>query len=159
MPEPAPDAGPPPLTRAAFGYLLDRRGRLLMVANRYADHGVMWGVPGGGLDPDETHRDCVVREFREEVGLAVRVTADCGTIARHKPAWNLNLRARFFRVERLEGAPRIDPAEEHVVDFAWRGRKEIAAFPGVILGRAYILHWLDHPEAYPQDFVMAAHEE
>ena len=148
-----------PVTHAAFGYCRDAAGRLLMVANDYPRRGVWWGLPGGGLEPGEDHAACVVREFAEEVGLAVRVGRDLGEIHRLRPDWGLNLRARFYEVTWLDAAPRVDPDEEHVVDFAWRTRDEIAAFAGVILGRRYVLDYLDRPGTYPKDIVMPPEEE
>jgi 8-oxo-dGTP diphosphatase len=32
-----------------------------------------WVIPGGGLDPDETELECVVREMKEETNLDVEV--------------------------------------------------------------------------------------
>jgi 8-oxo-dGTP pyrophosphatase MutT (NUDIX family) len=32
-----------------------------------------WELPGGKLEPDESPRECVAREVREELGLSVRV--------------------------------------------------------------------------------------
>lgn len=148
-----------PVTHAAFGYCRDAEGRLLMVANRYPGKGILWGLPGGGLEPGEAHAACVAREFAEEVGLTVRVGRDLGEICRVKPEWRLNLRARFYEVEWLADAPRIDPGEEHVVDFAWRSRDDIAAFEGVVLGRRWVLDYLDRPESYPKDIIMEPHEE
>jgi len=29
----------------------------------------MWDLPGGHVEPDETPRECIVREMREEMGL------------------------------------------------------------------------------------------
>ena len=75
-----------PLTLAAFGYLFDEAGRVLLVANRYPDLGTLWGLPGGGLEPGETTAACVCREFAEEVGLHVRVADGLGVIERVKPA-------------------------------------------------------------------------
>lgn len=43
--------------------------RVLTVRWRFADGTGVWGVPGGGIDPGESHVDAVRRELREEVGL------------------------------------------------------------------------------------------
>ena len=42
--------------------------------------GGLWEFPGGRVEPGETPEQAVVREFAEETGLAVRVTAPLGVI-------------------------------------------------------------------------------
>ncbi|KAH1806492.1 hypothetical protein KXX35_009502, partial [Aspergillus fumigatus] len=60
--------------------LLFRGGKVLLIKRR-AKAGVngevlspeSWAFPGGAVDPGETPEVAVVREFQEEVGLAVRL--------------------------------------------------------------------------------------
>ena len=40
--------------------------------NHRTDHPYWW-LPGGGLEPNETQEECIVREIREETHLSVRV--------------------------------------------------------------------------------------
>ena len=42
----------------------DDQGRLLVVK----EHGLNWGLPGGGLDHDESLQSALARELKEEVG-------------------------------------------------------------------------------------------
>lgn len=52
---------------AASGVLLtDAEGRILIVKPTYRDG---WGIPGGGLDGQESPREGCIRELREELGL------------------------------------------------------------------------------------------
>jgi 8-oxo-dGTP diphosphatase len=51
--------------------LLDDAERVLLVRWRFPDRDV-WGTPGGGVDPGETHEDAVRRELAEETGLSLR---------------------------------------------------------------------------------------
>lgn len=54
---------------AAAGVLFfDRDGRLLIVEPTYRPE---WGVPGGGVERDESPRDAAARETREELGLDI----------------------------------------------------------------------------------------
>ena len=54
-------------TAAASGVLLrDDAGRVLIVKPTYR---VGWGIPGGGLDGQESPREGCIREVREELGL------------------------------------------------------------------------------------------
>jgi 8-oxo-dGTP pyrophosphatase MutT (NUDIX family) len=54
--------------------LRDGRDRILLFHTREIsapELGTWWELPGGGLDPGETHVDAAVRELREETGLGV----------------------------------------------------------------------------------------
>lgn len=44
---------------------------------------LVWGLPGGGLDPGEDPADGAVRETWEETGQRVRVTAPLQLVSRH----------------------------------------------------------------------------
>ena len=56
---------------ASVGALVrDGGGRIGLVRNHWGDG---WLVPGGKVEPDETLREAVVREVREEMGVAVSV--------------------------------------------------------------------------------------
>ena len=58
----------------AYGWLRDDRGRLLLARNSdLSDFPGRWGLPGGGVEQGEHPDGAVVREFREETGLDVRV--------------------------------------------------------------------------------------
>lgn len=54
--------------------LLDARERILLFHTRdphYPELGTWWELPGGGIEPDETYRQAVVREVAEEAGITV----------------------------------------------------------------------------------------
>jgi ADP-ribose pyrophosphatase YjhB (NUDIX family) len=53
----------------------DDAQRVLFI--RRADDG-RWGLPAGAVDPGESPAEAIVREVREETGLAVRVTRVAG---------------------------------------------------------------------------------
>ena len=56
----------------AAGVLLDRMGRVLLVANDWGRRGkIRYTLPGGMVEPGETAVEAVVREVREETGLTV----------------------------------------------------------------------------------------
>lgn len=48
----------------------DEEGRILL--QRRSDNG-LWGLPGGSVEIGESVRDAIVREVREETGLAAQV--------------------------------------------------------------------------------------
>ena len=58
---------------AVSAVIFDRRGRLLL---QQRSDGGQWGLPGGSVEIGESVGDAVVREVREETGLAV----ECGAL-------------------------------------------------------------------------------
>lgn len=57
------------IDRLSVKGVLLHRGRVLLLSNRRGE----WDLPGGQPDPGEEPRATVVREVREETGLAVEV--------------------------------------------------------------------------------------
>lgn len=53
----------------------DDKGRILLIRNANVNS---WTPPGGSIEPDESPRDAVVREMREETGLLVEPTRIIG---------------------------------------------------------------------------------
>jgi mutator protein MutT len=51
------------------------QGKQILLAQREAedDWGLRWEFPGGTLEDDEGPRECIKRELREELGVAVEV--------------------------------------------------------------------------------------
>ena len=52
--------------------ITDDAGRVLLINERGR-----WSIPGGGVEPDETLEDAVVRETIEEAGIEIRVEKLC----------------------------------------------------------------------------------
>lgn len=59
------------------------RDRHVFLARRAVDQKLagFWEFPGGKLEGDETLRECLVRELREELG----VSSTAGTVLRESP--------------------------------------------------------------------------
>ena len=53
---------------AVRALVLDESGRVLLVRFEFPT-ATVWALPGGGLEPGETHLDALRRELREELGL------------------------------------------------------------------------------------------
>jgi ADP-ribose pyrophosphatase YjhB (NUDIX family) len=60
-------------TRVRCAGLLFENDSLLLMRYADPDVGDIWQYPGGGLEPDETITQGVIREMREETGLTVSV--------------------------------------------------------------------------------------
>jgi len=122
-------------------------GQILLAGNRwYANEPLVWTLPGGRCEAGEGVADALVREFREETGLAVAVgpliyVADARSAARR-----LHFLTCAFRVYRLSGTPQVgdDPA---VRDLRFVPIADLAAYlPSPSLG-APVRAWLAAPEA------------
>ena len=57
------------IREAARALVLDPDDRVLLVRFEFPVTGTRWALPGGGLEPGETHVEALRRELVEEVGL------------------------------------------------------------------------------------------
>jgi 8-oxo-dGTP diphosphatase len=62
----------------------DEAGRLLLIRRGHEPGKGLWSIPGGRIEPGESDESALVREVREETGLAVSVDRLIGTV--HRPA-------------------------------------------------------------------------
>jgi len=53
----------------------DRDGRLLLIKRGHEPGAGLWSLPGGRIEPGETHQQAVAREVLEETGLRVEAGA------------------------------------------------------------------------------------
>jgi 8-oxo-dGTP pyrophosphatase MutT (NUDIX family) len=88
------------LSPVAFGVsaiVLDEKGRVLLVRHRYVRG---WHLPGGGVKRGEPPAHAVMRELREEVGLA-RGTPEFAALYTRKAGLATNVIA-LYRVANAE---------------------------------------------------------
>jgi 8-oxo-dGTP diphosphatase len=63
----------------------DGAGRLLLIKRGHDPEVGRWSLPGGRIEPGETAEQAVVRETREETGLAVLCGPLVGSVERPAP--------------------------------------------------------------------------
>jgi 8-oxo-dGTP diphosphatase len=106
--------------------LIDPDGRVLL-AQRPADKamGGLWEFPGGKMEPGETPEDALIRELREELGIAVKEACLAPfTFASHAYT-DFHLLMPLYVCRRWEGTPQ---ALEHAA-LKWVRPKDMADYP------------------------------
>lgn len=103
----------------------DPRGRILLVRRANEPARGLWSLPGGRVEPGESHEAAVVREVLEETGLEASVVREVGTIERDAPEGGTYV-IRDFVVEVTGGA--LVPGDD-ASGAAWFTRAELAVLP------------------------------
>jgi 8-oxo-dGTP diphosphatase len=98
------------------------RGGRVLAARRSAPAVVAggWEFPGGKVEPGESEMDALVRECREELGVAIRVGALLGAVAQD------GLVLRVYRASLLAGEP--VPLQDHD-ELRWLEAHEVREVP------------------------------
>jgi len=65
--------------------ITDAAGRLLLIKRGHEPEAGRWSLPGGRIEPGESDQQALVREVREETGLAVTPGRLVGTVDRPQP--------------------------------------------------------------------------
>ncbi|MGH7683236.1 MAG: NUDIX domain-containing protein [Vulcanimicrobiaceae bacterium] len=106
--------------------VLERNGRILLVASRYRNHAQpLWNLPGGRQEPYELLENALRREFDEEVSLQIEI----GRVAYVAESFDRSAETHFTNVAfvvRSDGEPQLRAGDLHAVDFAWVPRDEVA---------------------------------
>lgn len=98
--------------------LILRDGQVLLVRERRSDGTEFWGLPGGGVRPDETLTSALHRELDEELGCGLEVgshVARC--VYRHRSDRDTVSVYAVFQGE-LANEPSPNP-ETGVIDASW----------------------------------------
>ncbi|BBH16947.1 hypothetical protein Back2_12340 [Nocardioides baekrokdamisoli] len=80
--------------------------------------GVLWALPGGGVEHGEHPRDAVVREVHEETGLDVEVGEQARVFSLHEPrAWRPGRRVDSHAVRLVfDGVVPADAPEPQTIE-------------------------------------------
>jgi ADP-ribose pyrophosphatase YjhB (NUDIX family) len=126
--------------------LLEREGRLLLVASRYPNHAEpLWNLPGGRQRDGELLADTVRREFLEETGLHVAIGSARYVSESYDRATATHFLSVAFDVT-ASGEPQVPEDDAHVVAAAWVAREDLAATLGVAVVREPSLAHLEDPK-------------
>jgi ADP-ribose pyrophosphatase YjhB (NUDIX family) len=129
----------------AYGLCVDESGRVLLVQLAGGRHRGLWTLPGGGIDFGERPVEAVVREVREETGLAVRVgeLLDVDTervvVERNGELVERNPLRILYRVHVVGGALGAHPTDGTTTAAAWHDRstlddKTLTPYSAAVLG-------------------------
>jgi mutator protein MutT len=109
--------------------VIERDGRFLMIQRAEGIVlGGAWCFPGGGIQADETERQAITREVREEVGLIVRPSERLWTW--HRGDGRLTL--HWWGAVLIGGELQPDPTEVQAT--AWLAPDEIRGQDGILPG-------------------------
>jgi ADP-ribose pyrophosphatase YjhB (NUDIX family) len=103
------------LARGALIGRLDRRGRLL------------WSLPKGHLETDETSEDAAVREVREETGISGSIVQTLGTIDFWFVAEGRRVHKTVHHFLLLAHGGELSDADVEVSEVAWVPLDEVAS--------------------------------
>jgi len=109
-----------------------RRGQIqvALAARRTRRGDLVWGLPKGGVEPDETPESAAIREVREETGLHARIEDSLGEI-RYFYVWD-GVRVRklvhFFLMRATGG--HVSEHDEEMEDVRWFPLAEAAKAAG-----------------------------
>jgi 8-oxo-dGTP pyrophosphatase MutT (NUDIX family) len=109
--------------------VLERDGRFLLgKRSPHRPAGGYWCPITGGVDPGEAQAQAVVREVREETGLAVRAIAKVAECDTHDGSAVIH----WWRVQALDDAPARLENDEHT-ELAWVSIEEMKRLSPVFL--------------------------
>lgn len=106
----------------AVGAVCVRDGRLLLIRRGRGVATGLWSLPGGRVEHGESLHDAVLRELREETGLAGQVEGLCGIAERIFDAAHYVIVDYWVAVAEAAVTAGDDAAEAR-----WVGRTELAA--------------------------------
>ncbi|MCA9267943.1 MAG: NUDIX domain-containing protein [Planctomycetales bacterium] len=132
------DSLPPVARRRGVVAVIARQAKLLVIQrSRHVRAPLAYCFPGGAIELGEAEPDAVVRELREELGVAV---APIRPLWRALTPWNVDL--SWWLAELHEQAV-VVPNPLEVEQACWLATHEIRALPGLLESNLQFLDALD----------------
>lgn len=111
-----------PTKHAVMAIIIDREGRCLLIQRHRNDSaGGYWCPVAGGLEPNESQYDAVIREAREEVGIEVRPLMKLGEMISLSGDYLLH----WWKAELIDGEAYI-AAPNELEDLRWVTKQELS---------------------------------
>lgn len=85
----------------ASGLLFDNKGKVLIITLKDTNNNLIKIAPGGRVKSGETLRDCLIREFKEEVGINIKIEKLFGILEKEYEdgIWTII----YFKVNKVSG--------------------------------------------------------
>jgi 8-oxo-dGTP diphosphatase len=122
----APQFGDPEIGRehpdrpTAFAVIVQGE-RIAVMRVESRRRGLVHDLPGGGVDPGESHAEAAVRECGEEAGLKVTLEPEPFAFADqffvNDDGWPHNSRGRFFAGRVAAEAPELKIEDDHTLEW------------------------------------------
>ena len=113
--------------------VLAAEGRLLLIRRGNPPAQGLWSIPGGRVEDGESDEAAVLRELREEAGVAGSIVREVGTVRRESPSGGTYV-IRDFLVT-LDDDPLSVVAGGDATDVGWYSRAqldELECSPGLV---------------------------
>ncbi|HMN30293.1 MAG TPA: NUDIX domain-containing protein [Caldilineaceae bacterium] len=141
--------------RIAVDGVVIAEGQLLLILYHDQQRGLHYGLPGGGVEPNETIRAAVRRELYEETGVQVDIGALL-LVTEHRPADDPaqggvghELRLLFrcaLRSDAESGEPTVPDPDQ--IGICWLPLDQVATTAFAPHNGALLLELLANPAAY-----------
>lgn len=104
-----------------------KEGRLLMVLQGKENEEKRWSIPSGGLEPEETLRECCKREVWEETGYEVEVGGHLYT--KWGNEGSIKTKIHYYESEIVGGKPTLHDPDQLINKIDWISLSELKNLP------------------------------